>query len=350
MVASNPTDGGRSDSRRPQRAATLTDVARLAGVSHQTVSRVLNRHPNVRETTRLRVRAAMGELGYRPNLAARALVTGATQTIGVVTQATPLFGPVRLRTALELAASDAGFDVSTVSVRSVDRESVTAAVERHLDQRVDGIVVIVPVPSAQAALDDLDVDVPLVAIDGDPSRTSGLVTVDQAGGARLATQLLLDSGHDTVWHVSGPSDWFDSAGRVEGWRATLEASGREVPPVIAANWTSAAGYRAGQMLAKMPEATAVFAANDHLALGIMKALGDLGHDVPGRLSLVGFDDIPEAAYLSPPLTTIRPDFAEVAQRAVDALVTWRAPGGAAPQVPAVPPTLVVRESVAPPRR
>jgi DNA-binding LacI/PurR family transcriptional regulator len=349
MVASSPTDGGRSVSRRPQRAARLTDVARLAGVSHQTVSRVLNGHPNVRETTRLRVQAAMAEVGYRPNRAARALVTGATQTIGVVTQATPLFGPVRLRAALELAASDAGLDVSTVSVRDVDRESVTAAVERHLDQRVDGIVVIVPVASAQAALDGLDADVPLVAIDGDPSRMSGLVTVDQVEGGRLATQLLLDSGHTTVWHVSGPPDWFDSAGRIEGWRTTLEAAGREVPPIIAADWTSQAGYRAGQMLAKMPEATAVFAANDHLALGIIKALGDLGHAVPERLSLVGFDDIPEAAYLTPALTTIRPDFAEVAQRAVDAIVTWRSHGGAAPRVPAVPPTLVVRDSVAPPR-
>jgi DNA-binding LacI/PurR family transcriptional regulator len=328
----------------------MTDVARLAGVSHQTVSRVLNDHPNVRDTTRLRVQAAMAQLSYRPNRAARALVTGATQTIGVVTPATPLFGPVRLRTALELAASDAGFGVSTVGVRSVDRESVAAAVERHLDQGVDAIVVIVPVASAQAALDELDVHVPLVAIDGDPSRTSGLVTVDQFEGARLATQLLLDAGHGTVWHVSGPSDWFDSAGRVDGWRATLEKAGREVPPVIAADWTSEAGYRAGQMLARMPEATAVFAANDHLALGIMKALRDLGHEVPDRFSLVGFDDIPEAAYFSPPLTTIRPDFAEVAQRAVDAIVTWRAQGGAAPQVAAVPPTVVLRDSVAPPSR
>jgi DNA-binding LacI/PurR family transcriptional regulator len=343
------TDGGRSDSRRPQRGPAMTDVAALAGVSHQTVSRVLNDHPNVRETTRLRVQAAMAELGYRPNRAARALVTGATQTIGVVTQATPLFGPVRLRTALELAAADAGFDVSTVSVRGVDRDSVAAGVERHLAQGVDGIVVIVPVASAQAALDDLDASVPLVAIDGDPSRTSGLVTVDQVEGARLATQLLLDAGHGTVWHVSGPSNWFDSAGRVEGWRTTLEAAGRDVPPVIAGDWTSAAGYRAGQMLARMPEATAVFAANDHLALGIMKALRDLGHEVPGRLSLVGFDDIPEAAYLTPPLTTVRPDFAEVAQRAVEALVRWRASGGTAPQVPAVPPRLVVRDSVGPPR-
>jgi DNA-binding LacI/PurR family transcriptional regulator len=349
MVASTPTDDERRDPRRPKRAPAMTDVARLAGVSHQTVSRVLNDHPNVRDTTRLRVQAAMAQLSYRPNRAARALVTGATQTIGVVTPATPLFGPVRLRNALELAASDAGFGVTTVGVRSVDQESVAAAVERHLDHRVDGIVVIVPVASAQAALDDLDVNVPLVAIDGDPSRSSGLVTVDQVEGARLATQVLLDAGHDTVWHVSGPADWFDSAGRVAGWRTTLEEAGREVPPVIAADWTAEAGYRAGQMLARIPEATAVFAANDHLALGIMKALRDLGHEVPERLSLVGFDDIPEAAYLTPPLTTIRPDFAEVARRAVDAIVTWRAEGGEAPVVPAVPPTLVVRDSVAPPR-
>ncbi|RLV47753.1 LacI family DNA-binding transcriptional regulator [Nocardioides mangrovicus] len=326
----------------------MTDVARLAGVSHQTVSRVLNAHPNVAETTRLRVQAAMNELGYRPNRAARALVTGASQTIGVVTQATPLFGPVRLRTALELAASEAGFDVSTASIRGVDRSSVEAAVERHLAQRVDGIVVIVPVVSAQEALDGVRGDVPVVAIDGDPSRPSGLVTVDQAEGARLATQHLLDAGHRTVWHVSGPPDWFDSAGRAAGWRETLDAAGREVPPVIAADWTPEAGYRAGQMLARMPEVTAVFAANDHLALGITKALRDQGLDVPDRISLVGFDDIPEAGFLSPPLTTVRPDFDAVAHQALQAILGWRDHGGA-PAAEAVPPTLVQRDSVAAPR-
>ena len=332
------------------RAPAMTDVARLAGVSHQTVSRVLNSHPNVREQTRDRVLAAMQELGYRPNRAARALATGRSEVVGVIAQTSTLYGPASLLAAFEQEAGEAGFGVGVVSLRELDRESITHAAERHLDQNVAGIVVIAPVDTAAEAIQTLRGVIPVVAIDGDPQSMSGLVTVDQVEGARLATQLLIDAGHDTVWHVSGPSDWFDSAGRVEGWRTTLETAGREAPPVIAADWTSEAGYRAGQMLARMPEVTAVFAANDHLALGIIKALRDLRLEVPERLSLVGFDDIPEAAYLTPSLTTIRPDFAEVAQRAVDAIVRWRARGGPAPQVPAVLPTLVLRDSVEPPSR
>src|SRR5919107_1100692 len=163
----------------------MTDVARLAGVSHQTVSRVLNDHPNVKEQTRLRVRAAIAELGYRPNKAARALVTGKSQLIGVVTLNSTLFGPASLLTAFEQAAAEAGFAVSVASVVNLDRESVTAAVDGHPDQ------------------------------------THALVTVDQVAGARAATRHLLAAGHRTVWHVSGPAQWYDAAGRIEGWRQAL---------------------------------------------------------------------------------------------------------------------------------
>ena len=348
-MSSAPASSGESHGRpRLGRGPAMTDVAKLAGVSHQTVSRVLNSHPNVRKETRLRVQAAMAQLGYRPNRAARALATGASQVIGVVTQNTMLFGPVRLLASFEQAAGDAGFDVGVASVARLDRDSIGHAVERHLDQRVAGIVVIAPVGSAHEAIDQMALDVPVVTVDGDPRRPAGLVTVDQVEGARLATQHLLDAGHRTVWHVSGPAEWFDSAGRVDGWRSTLEAAGAEVPPVIAADWTPAAGYRAGQVLARMPEVTAVFAANDHLALGILKALRERGVEVPAQLSLVGFDDIPEAAYFVPPLTTIRPDFTAVAHRALAVLLAQLASGGEAETVAPIRPALVVRESVAPP--
>jgi DNA-binding LacI/PurR family transcriptional regulator len=304
------------DLKRP----AMTDVARLAGVSHQTVSRVLNDHPNVKEQTRLRVRAAMAELGYRPNKAAQALVTGRTQLIGVVAQNTTLYGPASLLAAFEQAAAEAGFAVSVGSVGRLDRESIAGAVERHLDQRVAGLVVIAPVASADAALAVIPAGVPLVTVDGDPRRARALVTVDQVAGAQAATRHLLDAGHRTVWHVSGPPDWYDAAGRVEGWRQTLEEAGAEVPPVLPADWTAAAGYRAGQMLARMPEVTAVFAANDHLALGILRALSERGRRVPQEVSVVGFDDVPEAAFFTPPLTTIRPDFAAVAHAGLGLLL------------------------------
>jgi DNA-binding LacI/PurR family transcriptional regulator len=327
----------------------MTDVARLAGVSHQTVSRVLNGHPNVKEQTRLRVRAAIAELGYRPNRAARALVTGRSQLIGIVALNSTLYGPSSLLAAFEQAAAEAGFAVSVGSVGRLDRESIAGAVDRHLDQRVAGLVVIAPVASAGEALEDMPAGIPLVTIDGDPRRAHALVTVDQVAGARAATRHLLAAGHRTVWHVSGPADWYDAAGRIEGWRQALEEAGAEVPPLIPADWSAAAGYSAGQMLARMPEVTAVFAANDHLALGLLRALSERGRRVPHDLSVVGFDDVPEAAFFIPPLTTVRPAFDAVAQAGLDLLLAQMADEGDPDNRIVIAPSLVSRESVAPPR-
>lgn len=326
----------------------MADVARLAGVSHQTVSRVLNGHPYVQEQTRLRVQAAIEELGYRPNRAARALVTGRSQLIGVVAQNTTLCGPVSLLAAFEQVAVEAGFVVTAHRVNVLDRESITTALERHRDQRVAGIVVIAPTASAHDAVDTVSPGVPLVMVDGDAERSTPLVTVDQAAGAFAATSHLLRAGHRTVWHVSGPSDWFDSAGRIEGWQSALEAVSAEVPPIMSADWSAASGYRAGQVLARMPEVTAIFAANDHLALGILRAMSERGRRVPHDVSVVGFDDVPEAAYFIPPLTTIRPDFAEVARDALDLLIN-QIEGRPVDEIRRTStPTLVPRDSVRPP--
>ncbi|AEB45018.1 transcriptional regulator, laci family protein [Micromonospora maris AB-18-032] len=309
---------------------------------------MLNGHPNVREQTRLRVQAAIAELGYRPNRAARALVTGRSQVIGVVAQNTTLYGPASLLAALEQTAAESGFAVSVGSVRDLDHRSISAVVERHLAHRVAGIVVIAPVESAGEALERLPNDVPLVTVDGDPRRPMPLVTVDQAAGARAATQHLLDAGHRTVWHVSGPSDWFDSAGRIEGWRSALLSAGVEIPPLVPADWSAAAGYRCGQMLARMPDVTAVFTANDHLALGVLRALHEHGRRVPDDISVVGFDDVPEAAYFIPPLTTVRPDFVAVARASLEMLLAQieTDSGGALRET--IAPSLVSRQSVGPP--
>ena len=326
----------------------MTDVARVAGVSHQTVSRVLNSHPNVKQQTRMRVLAAMNDLGYRPNRAARALATGRSQVLGVVAQNSTLYGPASLLAAFEQKAAEAGLAVAVASVAELDRLSIAHAVERHLDQRVAGIVVIAPVDTASAAIDGVHADVPLVAIDGDPASHTGLVTVDQAAGARLATQCLLDAGHATVWHVSGPANWFDSRGRIEGWRQTLISAGAEIPPILPADWSPASGYAAGQMLARMPDATAIFAANDHLALGIMKAMRERGRRIPQDVSIVGFDDIPEAEYFVPPLTTIRPNFGEVAGASLEMLLQQIRTGERLHDVHTIAPTLIERLSVGPP--
>lgn len=326
----------------------MTDVARLAGVSHQTVSRVLNGHPNVREQTRLRVRAAIAQLGYRPNKAARALVTGKSQLIGVIAQNSSLYGPSSLLGAFESAAAEAGFSVSLRRVKVLDRDSIAAAVEHHRDARVAGIVAIAPTASANEALADVPAGVPLVTVDGDPERATPLVTVDQADGAYMATQLMLEAGHSTVWHVSGPPDWFDSAGRIRGWQDALHEAGAEVPPPLAADWSASSGYQAGLMLARMPEVTAIFAANDHLALGILRAMYERGRNVPHDVSVVGFDDVPEAEYFIPPLTTVRPDFDEVARETLDLLLAQLGDGELGQMDRTIAPTLVLRNSVASP--
>jgi DNA-binding LacI/PurR family transcriptional regulator len=326
----------------------MTDVARLAGVSHQTVSRVLNDHPNVREQTRRRVQAAIAELGYRPNRAARVLVTGMSQVIGVVAQSSTLYGPISTLNALAQAALQYGFTVSVGNVRTLDPQSISEAIERHRDQRVAGLVVIAPVESANAALDDIPDDIPLVAIDGDPRRPNGLVTVDQEAGAHAATRHLLEAGHQTVWHVSGPGDWFDSQGRIAGWKRALSEAGAEIPPVMSADWLASSGYQAGQILGRMNEVTAVFAANDHLALGILRALHERGKRVPNDISVIGFDDVPEAAYFIPPLTTIRPDFDAVAAASIDLLLDQVRSGRRIAERRIITPTLVERASVAPP--
>jgi DNA-binding LacI/PurR family transcriptional regulator len=327
------------------REPAMVDVARLAGVSHQTVSRVLNNHPNVRVETARRVRAAIEELGYRPNRAARALVTGRSQLLGVVGLNTRLFGPASLLTAFGQAAVTAGFAVSVASVDSLDRASITAAIERHLDQRVAGIVVIAPVESAADALDHLSTDIPLVTVDGDPERSWAGVSVDQVEGGRLATQHLLDAGHATVWHVSGPQGWFDTAGRLRGWEQTLRAAGAEVPPAFAGDWSAESGYRAGMTLARIPEVTAVFAANDHQALGVLRALFERGRRVPEDVSVVGFDDVPEAGFFIPPLSTVRPDFAAVAQQALSQLLVEIDAQERLIEQITLPPALVRRSSV-----
>lgn len=324
----------------------MIDVARLAGVSHQTVSRVLNDHPNVTESTRLRVRAAIAELGYRPNRAARALVTGKSQVIGVITQSSTLYGPASTLAAFAQAAIEAGFTVSVESVRTLQRAPMQEAVSHHLDQRVAGLVVIAPVDSANDVLDEVPGEVPLVCIDGDPERSAELVTVDQEAGGYAATRHLLDAGHRTVWHVSGPEHWFDSRGRITGWRRALAEAGAEIPPLMAADWSAASGYRAGQMLARMNDVTAVFAANDHLALGILRALHERGRRVPEDVSVVGFDDVPEAEFYIPPLTTIRPDFDAVANACLDLLLGQIDSGRRRGERRIIPPSLVSRYSVA----
>jgi DNA-binding LacI/PurR family transcriptional regulator len=329
----------------PGRPPSMQDVAQLAGVSHQTVSRVLNGRANVRGQTRSRVLAAVAQLGYRPNTVARALATGRTRVVGVVTLDTTLFGPASTLHAIDRAARDAGYFLSVTQLNSIAREPVRAALERMADQGVEGVIVIAPMTSAHEALHRLPRGLPVVAVEGDPDADIAVVAVDQVAGARLATDHLLGAGHRTVWHVAGPADWLEARARAAGWRAALTEAGAEVPPPLAGDWSPASGFEAGRILARLPEADAVFVANDQMALGVLRALHEHGRRVPADVSVVGFDDISEAAYFTPPLTTVRQDFAAVGRISLELLVEQLHTGDqVSRRRVVVPPSLVVRRS------
>jgi len=329
------------------RAPVMADVARLAGVSHQTVSRVLNDPVSVAPGTRRSVERAIGQLGYRRNTAARALVTKRSRTLGVVSVDTAHYGPASTFFSIEEAAREAGYFVNFVTLRQVDRANMTAAVDHLMAANVDGLIVMTPLTAAVDALSVVSTDVPLVRVTGDEgSAAADSVVVDQVAGARLATEHLLSLGHETVLHVRGPHGWLEADGRVRGWLDALMKARARVPEVVAGDWSASAGYRAGQHIATDKDVTAVFAANDQMALGLIRALHESGRTVPEDVSVVGFDDIPEAAYFLPPLTTVRQDFGEVGRRCIHrliALIAGEAAAGVGPPTP-VQPTLAVRRS------
>jgi DNA-binding LacI/PurR family transcriptional regulator len=329
----------------------MADVAKLAGVSHQTVSRVLNNHPNVRPQTRDRVLAVIRQLDYRPNAAARSLVTRRTRTLGVISFDTTLYGPASMLYGIEKAARHSYF-VAIASLPALDRRSVLGAVDRFLGQAVEGIIVIAPQTTAVAALRHVPADVPLVAVGCGTHASLASVAIDNAAGAALATQYLLDLGHRTVHHLAGPRSWLDARERIDGWRHALCATGAPEPVMLSGDWSSASGYRIGHELASMPGVTAVFCANDHMALGLLRALSEQGRRVPEDISVVGFDDIPESAYFLPPLTTVRQDFGELGRRALRRLLSRIGETDASAPQPGpwtpVPPELVVRASTAGP--
>jgi len=340
MVSGRPA----STSNGAIRGPAMTDVASLAGVSHQTVSRVINKHPNVTPTTRTRVLAAIEELGYRRNNAARALVTGRSQTLGVVTLNSTLYGPASTLYGIEQAALESDYFVTVASLRSTDRPAVRQAIARLVDQGVEGVIVIAPVDSVVEALADLPRDLRVVAVEGDAEADIDVVTVDQHAGAQSATEHLLSLGHTTVWHVAGPTDWLEARQRTAGWRSTLERAGLEVPPPLRGDWSPRSGFEAGRVLARMPEVSAVFVANDSMSVGVLRAFHEHGLHVPGDVSIVGFDDVPEAAYFSPPLTTVRQEFAEVARRSLALLLDQISSGTRPAKRQVVGTTLVVRDS------
>ncbi|MDG4831348.1 LacI family DNA-binding transcriptional regulator [Solwaraspora sp. WMMD1047] len=325
----------------------MRDVARLAGVSHQTVSRVLNGHPNVRPETRTRVLDAMRALNYRRNLAARALVTRRSGTLGLIAFETTLFGPASTLYGIEQAAHAAGYFVSVASVRSLDRASVLEAVDRLCAQSVEGIVAIAPKSTVASALTQVPAGLPAVAVGGADGDAVPTVRIDNAAGAAMATRHLLALGHATVHHIPGPPDWPEARDRMDGWRDALSAAGAAVPVIRPEDWSARSGYRQGRALAADDSVTAIFCGNDQIALGALRALHEAGRRVPEQVSVVGFDDVPESPFYLPPLTTVRQDFVELGRRSLDLLLGQLSTGVRADRHLMLTPRLVTRASSGP---
>jgi DNA-binding LacI/PurR family transcriptional regulator len=342
------------------------DVARVAGVSQKTVSRVFNDEPYVSAAVRTRVLEAAEQLGYRLNNAARALASGRTRSIGVVTLGTALYGPASLLVGIERAARETGYTLRVANTADGAPAGIAGAVESLLDQGVDGIVISEPIDEGTVTV---HVDVPVLVLgaptasEASRSNTASQTSTIFVGSrtvtagvradllARAATEHLLGLGHATVHHLAGPQRWYSARDRLEGWRAALAERGAHVPPAVEGDWSAASGYEVGRELAADPTVTAVFAANDDMAIGLIRALGEAGRRVPADVSVVGFDDIPVADYVTPRLTTMRQPFDAVARTGLELLVHAVENPDDDPLPPSDPPVeLVVRASTAPPPR
>ena len=300
--------------------ANMRQVAALAGVSHQTVSRVLNGHHSIRPETRARVLRVIEEVNYRPNSAARALATSKTNRIGVLVDSAVEYGPNSTLRGIESAARATGYSVASVTVGGDGGPGPDVAFEHLMAQGIDALCVIAPRSSSLAQLREATPHIPALVITAAPDDTFLTASVDQEMGARLAVRHLIELGHRSIAHVSGPLDWLDARGRQRAWQAELLTAGLDVPELVVGDWTADFAYELACQPGGLPSCTAIFAGNDQMALGLIHGFAERGISVPRDISIVGFDDLPEAKHFLPPLTTVRQDFRALGARSVEVLL------------------------------
>lgn len=335
--------------RSPSRKPNINDVARIAGISYGTVSRVLNNAPDVNAATRERVLQVIKDIGYRRNRAATTLVTSRSTSIGILTDGSPRFGPVGTLMALENIARKKGYFTNVVTVQEPYEDSVQNALDTLDDIGVDGIIAIAPVVSMASAVWNASVRLPVEMIAAGASSTPNVFTYseNQELGVRMATQHLIDLGHTDIAHLAGSTDWFDGRVRKRGWEAALREAGLPLGLCLEGDWSPKWAYETGLRLVEednIPQA--IVAASDHTALGVIRAFAEKGLRVPEDVSVVGFDDVEGSDYFLPPLTTVRQDFTSLAVASIDVLL-GAIEGREVDRTPS-PPTLVVRMSSAPP--
>jgi DNA-binding LacI/PurR family transcriptional regulator len=326
--------------------ANIYDVAKLAGVSHQTVSRVMNNHTSIRPGTKERVLAAMKELDYQPNLAARSLVTTKSNMLAFLSADTVLYGPVGMNNAMERHARHSGYLVVSLSVIPGDSESLNEALASLRVLQIEGLVTIALPPESVKLATEAFPNIPMVSLDTHDIGNAHAVGIDNFEGGYRATKHLLDLGHKKILHVAGQFDSFEAESRRQGYEKAMTEK-KLKPEVIQGDWTADTGLKIGVDLnLGVGGYTAIFAANDYLALGLMKALRLRGIEVPRDISLIGFDDIPEATYLTPALTTMRQDFKGLGEAAMKMLL-HELNHDDSTSVENLIPEIIVRESTAP---
>ncbi len=334
---------------------TLQDVARLAGVSTKTVSRVVNDQGEISESTRQRVQAAIEQLGYRPNITARNLVSGRSDTLAVMASGLEYYGPSHTLVGIEQQSYDLGYSLLLSLLPRPDDTNVNPVLDTFIARRVDGIIWAVPEIGDNRAWiksDWLKHLPPIVFLSMGPQPELPVVAVDNRSGAALATQHLLDQGRRRIGLISGPLAWWEARERYAGWQDTLLRAGVPVSPSLVVNgdWTAASGEQGmRKLLEQQPDIDAVFACNDQMALGALGVAHQSGRCIPRDLAIVGFDNIPESAYFWPPLTTVYQQLTEVGRIAVQVLhkliESKRQDGdGIEPAATLLAPELVIRAS------
>ena len=329
-----------------ERRTSLRDVAQAVGVSVQTVSRVANGEPNVAPEKRELVLAKMRELGYRPNAAARAIRRGSVRTVGVVYHSLHSVGTHRSLEEISERAAESGYATTLMPLAASSGQAANGAFTRLGEMAVDVLIVILPAPFGIDEALQLPEGVPAVILG--PPLVDGVATVDfdQDVGARQAVGYLLDLGHQTVHHITGPPGSFSAASRLDAWRAVLAERGRVLPAARPGDWSPGSGYRAMRQLLAEERPTAVFAANDQMALGAYRAIIEAGLRIPQDVSVLGFDDIDEAEMFAPPLTTVRQDWGLLGRESLR--VALEMERGAPPEQVQLATELVLRASTAAP--
>ncbi|HET9905232.1 MAG TPA: LacI family DNA-binding transcriptional regulator [Anaerolineales bacterium] len=335
--------------------ATIKEVASMAGVSTQTVSRVINERPDVSPETRKRVQEVIKALSYQPSALARSLIRQRSHTLGVVTAGLKHLGPSRTLSGITSAAEEAGYSLLLKELPTYDTEDVQPIFQAFLSHHVDGIIWAVPeVGENRKWVNNppADIEIPLVYITMEPRNNLSIVSIDNYLGGRIAMAHLLEQGYHKIGHISGPLDWWEARQRMAAWKDVLTEAGRnaEDSHCVEGNWSSASGALAIEKLFyQYSDMDAIFVANDQMALSVLQFFAEKQIRVPEDMGIVGFDNIAESAFFSPALTTVQQDQHNVSKVAVAEVIKvieagWQELDPVAPQSIILPPTLIVRQS------